>query len=64
MKNDPKLLVEILDNSPQTVHVTDEGNLKVMYANKAAVDYSRKYGVTDENVHCYEFFLGLKDMRI
>ena len=61
MKNDPKLLVEILDNSPQTVHVTDEDNLKVMYANKAAIDYSKKYGVPDENVHCYEFFLGLKE---
>ena len=61
MKNDPKLLVEILDNSPQTVHVTDEKNLKVMYANKAAVDYSKMNGVTDERVHCYEFFLGLKE---
>ena len=61
MKNDPKLLVEILDNSPQTVHVTDEDNLKVMYANKAAIDYSKKYGMPNENVHCYEFFLGLKE---
>ena len=61
MKNDPKLLVEILDNSPQTVHVTDEKNLKVMYANRAAIDYSKMNGVRDENVHCYEFFLGLKE---
>ena len=61
MRNDPKLMAEILDNSPQTVHVTDEDNLKVMYANQAATDYSVKYGVPDENVHCYEFFLGLKE---
>ncbi len=61
MRNDPKLMAEILDNSPQTVHVTDEDNLKIMYANQAATDYSAKYGVLDENVHCYEFFLGLKE---
>ncbi len=61
MRNDPKLLIEVLDNSPQTVHVTDEDNMKVMYANKIAIDYSNKYGVTDEDVHCYEFFLGLKE---
>ena len=61
MKNDPKLLAEILDHSPQTVHVTNEDDLMVMYANKAAVDYSGRYGITDENVHCHEFFLGLKE---
>ena len=61
MKNDPKLLVEILDNSPQTIHVTDEDNLRVMYANKLAIDYSKKYGVPEENMHCYEFFLGFKE---
>ncbi len=65
MNNDPKLLTEILDNSPQAVHVIDEDNLKIIYANKATIDFGKKHGVTheatDANMHCYEFFLGIKE---
>lgn len=61
MKEDIRLLEQILNHSNQMIQVSDIENYSMMYANKPARIYTGHVDQPYEGKHCYEYMMGLKE---
>ncbi len=63
MKEDTRLLEQILNDSNQMIQVSDIENYSMMYANKPARIYTGHVDQPYEGKHCYEYMMGLKEQE-
>ncbi len=60
MKDNEKLLADILNSSNEMIQVSDVQTLSMMYVNEAAKKYAGRQDASCEGHHCYEYMMGLK----